>query len=321
MINFIFMRDCFSISKSCNLPMRLSSNVYLLGTHYFNTYLIKGKICALVEGGLSIQLPILLHQIKDLGISPNEIHYLIILHAHPDHLMTFPILKELYPWMQIVGHTKSQTIVQNEIIMNRFRQSDDEVSRAMVKAGLLEGNSIKASSPIMALDMTIEEGTVINLGNGINLQVIHTPGHSPDSTSLYIEEQRIIFVSDALGVYYPPDYVKPGFFYNLVSYENSVKRIQTMDTEIICKGHQGAIVGASSIREYIALLFSGIKSFEVYVKNALDAGWSQDAIIAHFTYKNQTGMTSLFPFENNLRLTRLMLRRLLERQDHNHCEQ
>lgn len=316
-INDSYRQDRFLISSSCHLPLRLTPNVYLLGSYHFNIYLIKGKVCALVEGGFSIQLPTLLQQIRHLHISFEDIQYLIILHAHPDHLMTFPILKELYPWMQIVGHTESQAIVQNETIMSKFRETDCKVARAMVKTGLSKGSSIQGTNLTIPLDLTIEEGAAIDLGNGVNLEVMHTPGHSPDSISLYLEKHRIIFTSDALGLFYAPDYVKPGFFHHLASYEDSLRRIGAMNAGILCKGHQGAIMGTGTVRDYITLAFEGIKRFESYVEKALEAGWSEDTIVALFTNVNQTGIiTSLFPFDSNLRLTRLMLKRLFEQHNH-----
>lgn len=44
---------------------------------------------------------------------------------------------------------------------------------------------------------TVSDGDVIDLG-GIRLQVLHTPGHTPGSISLYVQDQGTVFTGDSL---------------------------------------------------------------------------------------------------------------------------
>jgi glyoxylase-like metal-dependent hydrolase (beta-lactamase superfamily II) len=52
----------------------------------------------------------------------------------------------------------------------------------------------KASPPA---DTMLEEGQVLTVGH-IELKVLHTPGHSPGSISLYSEEEGVLFDGDVL---------------------------------------------------------------------------------------------------------------------------
>lgn len=51
--------------------------------------------------------------------------------------------------------------------------------------------------PGPAATVSLTEGSAVELG-AIKLQVLHTPGHSPGSISLWCPEQRVVFSGDAL---------------------------------------------------------------------------------------------------------------------------
>ncbi|WXG43745.1 MAG: MBL fold metallo-hydrolase [Promethearchaeati archaeon SRVP18_Atabeyarchaeia-1] len=51
---------------------------------------------------------------------------------------------------------------------------------------------------IVRKDVAVKEGDIIKLG-GINIRVIHTPGHSPDGISLLVEN-KIVMTGDTLFV-------------------------------------------------------------------------------------------------------------------------
>ena len=54
-----------------------------------------------------------------------------------------------------------------------------------------------ALSPTQAPSVELTEGSVIEFGS-VKLQVLHTPGHSPGSISLYNAQEKVLFSGDAL---------------------------------------------------------------------------------------------------------------------------
>jgi len=117
------------------LPVRISDRVSLLGSNEFNIYLVRGEKCALVEGGVSTQFPFLLNQLQYLKISPQDIEYLIVLHSHADHIMTFPPLQEAFPWMQVAASIKSTKSLNDERLVGKFKESDLWIAQSLFKAG------------------------------------------------------------------------------------------------------------------------------------------------------------------------------------------
>jgi ribonuclease/clavin/mitogillin len=83
---------------------------------------------------------------------------------------------------------------------------------------------------------TVREGEVINLDGGVRVQVLLTPGHSPDSICFYIEEEGVLFSGDTLlGS-------STTTVHNLGQYRSSLKRLLDLPKlEVICPGH-GAVV-------------------------------------------------------------------------------
>ena len=50
------------------------------------------------------------------------------------------------------------------------------------------------------VDRTLQDGDVLHLESGLTLQVLHTPGHSPGSISLWLAEDGALFSGDAVPI-------------------------------------------------------------------------------------------------------------------------
>jgi glyoxylase-like metal-dependent hydrolase (beta-lactamase superfamily II) len=292
--------------------MQISDRVCLLGSNEFNIYLVRGEKCALIEGGVSTQFPFLLKQLEYLKISLRDIDYLIVLHSHADHIMTFPPLQETFPWMQVAASAKSKRSLNDERLVGKFKESDLWIAQSLFKAGLGDGMIYQSSSLRFPMNLSFEEGDQIDLGNGVKLKVLETPGHSPDAISLYFEDEEVLFVSDTVGLYYPPDYIKPNYFYNLAIHEASLQRIKNVRAKVLCKGHQGIVTGEKEVQNYIQIAFNGIENFKIYLREALNAGRDENDLSNEFTDAHQSGISAFFPWESNFRLTQLLIKRTLE---------
>jgi len=75
---------------------------------------------------------------------------------------------------------------------------------------------VYAFSPFMdGVDHVLKNGQTLRIGDR-NFEVIHIPGHSDDSISLYSEEDGILFLGDApIPVRFPGGTYEPGFVHAL----------------------------------------------------------------------------------------------------------
>ncbi len=63
----------------------------------------------------------------------------------------------------------------------------------------IPGFSTLVEGPVR-IDRLLSDGDRIGIGGGRSLAVIHTPGHSPGSISLFLEDEGILIAGDALPV-------------------------------------------------------------------------------------------------------------------------
>lgn len=79
---------------------------------------------------------------------------------------------------------------------------------------------------------TLDEGQVIHLDGGVRVQVLLTPGHSPDSACFYLEDEGVLFTGDTLlGS-------STTTVHDLGDYRLSLQRLLDLPKlEVICPGH------------------------------------------------------------------------------------
>jgi glyoxylase-like metal-dependent hydrolase (beta-lactamase superfamily II) len=293
-------------------PFQLTKTISLLGTEHFNLYLIKGETFAIIEGGVSgITYPFL-QQLAQENVSPEAISYLIIPHSHFDHMMVFCTLKERYPWMKIVTSKLNQAIFSSERILSKIFESDRKVTLALMERGLISEAPSLSSPPSFPVDLALEEGSSLDLGRGIKIKFIETPGHSPDLLSGFLEEEGILFCSDGAGFYTPPDFFRPNYWYRLDEAEKSIDRMKMLDPGILCRGHYGAIMGKEAVRYHLQRSQQSIEEFKAFVLEWINRGDSIEEITKEVTEKYSKGFLQFFPSEDNHRLWRLLVQRTLE---------
>ena len=294
------------------LPFRVTKNITLLGSELFNLYLVKGETYAIVEGGVSGITHPFLEQLGQLNVPPEAISHLVILHSHFDHMMVFPTLKERYPWMKIVTSDMNRATFSSERVVARIFDSDRKMTLALKEREMISEAPNLAPYTFFPLDITVQEGSVLDLGKGVKMKFFEIPGHSPDCLAAFLEEEGLLFCSDGAGFYTPPDFFRPNYWYRLDDAEKSLDKMMAVDPEILCRGHYGAMVGKDLARKHLQMNRQSIENFKAFVLEKINGGWSVEEITQDVTVRFSRGFLELFPAEENYRLWKLLIQRTLE---------
>ena len=158
---------------------------------------------------------------EQLGV---PVKFIINTHYHADHSWG----NCFFPGATVIAHSLSRTLIQE-----KGNASLDSARRQ---------NAIFKTVKLIEPQMTFTEGSLALRVGKKNLLMTQMLGHSADSISVLVEEDRVLFAGDA---FMPIPYVVDGDEEELLA---SMKRIGKMGLENIIQGH-GDIILRGEIEE------------------------------------------------------------------------
>jgi len=290
---------------------QISDHVWQIGTFEFTQYLIGTAPCLIVEGGISSQSLLILEQLHKLGISLDSIRYLCILHGHFDHLGTFPLIKEKAPNSKIASGEKNQEILSNDRVLKHMLISSKFVTEFAKGINFLpEIFEVEFFEPIL-IDAPLKNSDTLKI-DALSIEFIDLPGHSPDAMGAYLPDDGLFFASDMAGLYFPDGTIRPNYYFNLQAYETSLKKILTFDIETLCFGHNGTLSGFKKVKSFLERSIDFTNILKKQIKERFEAGKDLDELAHQYAHGAKKGFLAFFPYEHNLMLSRLIIRRTLE---------
>ncbi|SHJ00278.1 Glyoxylase, beta-lactamase superfamily II [Desulfatibacillum alkenivorans DSM 16219] len=293
-------------------PKQFSEHVWILVNQGYPIFLVKGnKECALVEGSLSCAAPMAMAQFQEIGVEV-PLKYLLVAHEHSDHVCGFVTLKKESPELIIAGSRIAADILAKEKVMTKFVVEDKVFGDVLLGLKLVDSSPEMLPPEPMVLDEIIEPGQVLDLG-GVTIEAIATPGHSPGSLSFFVEPDKTLLMSDAAGLGGGLTQVYPMFFYSFEQFVESLRTLKATNPERLALGHDLVVEGADDCQAFLDRAIAATFEMQADMKEQLAQGRTEDQVALDWAHKMHAfGMFELFPDENLMSYTSLLLKRALE---------
>ena len=142
-------------------------------------------------------------ELEKLGRRVQDVQWILLTHGHIDHLGGAHALWEM------TGRTAKVVIHEADLKYLQARRAHvdnylalraDYIDDPEAEARQTE-MAERAISGEMAADMVVSGGETLDLGGGVTVSVVHTPGHSMGSVAYVVDGQNDVFVGDAVQVH------------------------------------------------------------------------------------------------------------------------
>jgi glyoxylase-like metal-dependent hydrolase (beta-lactamase superfamily II) len=301
------LRRNFTMYRRKYPPIALTSNLFHLGTPAFPAFLSLGEIGMLIEGGTGPTFPIVVEQIRSLGINPERIHYIALTHTHADHIGGIPHFKRIWPHIKVIGSHAGDKIFQKKDLFHEYLLADTAIAQMMKAKDEIEDLPPFLTEYHFGIDRCVKEGDAIDLGQGVVWDVYETPGHSPCHICYLERTEGTLAVGDATGFYVPEkDAFWPNYFVSLPDYLNSIRKMATLSAKRAVLSHNCIIY--ANVKEHLQYAMNATERYHRELLNRIAAGESADKIAidkARFV----DGITDIQPFRVMYDLSRLLINR------------
>ena len=155
---------------------------FAVSTRFVYAYLIYGNQVCLVDSGIAPAKEKIFAYMQKTGRDPREISWLVQTHSHADHIGLSAEIKKI-SGCKVAAHGAEKAWIED--IELQYRERPTPTFRSYVQ------NSV-------SIDLVVSDGDSVDLGGGLALRVIHTPGHSNGLVSYLLPADGALFSGDAI---------------------------------------------------------------------------------------------------------------------------
>ncbi|HLT19246.1 MAG TPA: MBL fold metallo-hydrolase [Thermomicrobiales bacterium] len=227
---------------------------------------------ALVDVGPGSTVPALIAGLEQLGLSVDDVRYLLVTHIHLDHAGAAGSLLARLPEATMYVHERGLRHMLNP---ERLLASARQVYGALMDP--LWGEFLPTPAE---RSVSVADGDRLELG-GVTFDIHYTPGHANHHVAYYEPERSIVFAGDVAGVRIPPSPLvwppTPPPDINVEAWKASTRKLRELDPEQLLIAHFGPW---GNVWEHLDRLDARLDEWLAKVEGWRTAGMNRDQMIA-----------------------------------------
>jgi hydroxyacylglutathione hydrolase len=185
----------------------------------------------LIDTSPKFMWKILQNRLRQLKI--NKIDYLILTHTHFDHAANSKRIKEKYNAQVIVHKNEAEYLTNGD---NIIPQGTNPLSKTLVRLFAKQYSSLAKYEPCQ-FDLSVD--STFNLHDlGFKAKIMHTPGHTPGSMSVIIDDEVALVGDTMFGVFWWTIY--PPFANDTAQMINSWGKLLQTNSKVFIPSHGSA---------------------------------------------------------------------------------
>jgi len=184
------------------------------------------------------------------GWAPNR---LVLTHGHGDHILGAAPLAG----GEVFAHALTPGVMRDQVpgFARRWGVSDAEAAARLVRP-----------------TVTFRGDLWMDLGDK-RVWLFETPGHSVDGTSVYVQEDRLLFPGDTVVTGIVPA-IGNG---DSRAMEATLRRLMELEIEVLTPGHGRVLHGADRVQDWLQWQAGYLSGVRARVRAALDGGKDAEA--------------------------------------------
>jgi len=228
--------------KTKQTPFNVIGNIFYVGTKFVSSHLFtseEGHI--LVDACMPGDGPAIVASITELGFDAHDIRYVLITHAHIDHVGSAAYIAKETGARVCVGEADVSAAQHGPIM--RYDTFGHATGVDVTAEVLADKEKYWLNFDPVEVGQTLHDGDCIELGTTA-LTVHHTPGHSAGSCnfSFHVEDRGKTYyglLPGGIGVnVFQDDVLRDNIFgAHITDYIHGLKQMQTLDVDVWLGAH------------------------------------------------------------------------------------